>query len=436
MPKLFMDTAPLKTSPEFRRIWLGGMFSTVGYQITAVAIALEIYALTGSPAAVGLTGLVALPSMIIGGLYGGVIADRYDRRKVALTASIGMWVLAMLVALQAWLALEQVWVLYALIACESLLQPINQAARGAIIPRLVKRRLLPAANTLMMSVGTLGMSLGPLLSGLLVASVGYRWTYLINVFAFMVGLWALYKLPPMLPEETGQPKVRGFRSVAQGLAFVKGNKVVGMSFLVDILGMLFAQVRPLVPALAALTFGGGEAGAGFLLAAAPTGALLGLFFSGFLGGIERQGRFLTLSYAGWGGGFMVFGLVVLAYEGRPVSSSVSESLVPLLLAALPLAFMGWADALGGVYRSTILQTAAPDSLRGRLQGLFIITVAGGPNLGFALVGASAELVGSAATALAGGALVIVLIALATLVQPALWRYIPEPVPDTRQISSV
>jgi len=101
MPKLFMDTAPLKTSPEFRRIWLGGMFSTVGYQITAVAIALEIYALTGSPAAVGLTGLVALPSMIIGGLYGGVIADRYDRRKVALTASIGMWVLAMLVALQA-----------------------------------------------------------------------------------------------------------------------------------------------------------------------------------------------------------------------------------------------------------------------------------------------------------------------------------------------
>lgn len=436
MPKLFMDTAPLKTSPEFRRIWLGGMFSTVGYQITAVAIALEIYALTGSPAAVGFTGLVALPSMIIGGLYGGVIADRYDRRKVALTASIGMWVLAMLVALQAWLALEQVWVLYALIACESLLQPINQAARGAIIPRLVKRRLLPAANTLMMSVGTLGMSLGPLLSGLLVASVGYRWTYLINVFAFMVGLWALYKLPPMLPEETGQPKVRGFRSVAQGLAFVKGNKVVGMSFLVDILGMLFAQVRPLVPALAALTFGGGEAGAGFLLAAAPAGALLGLFLSGFLGGIARQGRFLTLSYAGWGGGFMVFGLVVLAYEGRPVSSSVSESLVPLLLAALPLAFMGWADALGGVYRSTILQTAAPDSLRGRLQGLFIITVAGGPNLGFALVGASAELVGSAATALAGGALVIVLIALATLVQPALWRYIPEPVPDTRQISSV
>ncbi|MDO4897729.1 MAG: MFS transporter [Rothia sp. (in: high G+C Gram-positive bacteria)] len=436
MAKLFMDTAPLRVSPEFRRIWLGNMFSAVGFQVTAVAIALEIYALTQSPAAVGLTGLVALPSMIVGGLYGGVIADHYDRRKVALTASMGMWILAMLVAAQAWTNLGQVWVLYALIAIESLLQPVNQSARGAIIPRLVKRRQLPAANTLMMSVGTLGMSLGPLLGGLLVAQVGYKWTYLVNVFAFMVGLWALYKLPAMLPDNTGEKKTRGFTSVVQGLAFVKGNKVVGMSFVVDLLGMLFAQARPLIPALAALTFGGGEAGAGFLLAAAPLGALAGLFFSGFLSGIVRQGRFLTLSYAGWGGGFLAFGLVVLAFDGRAVSASVGENLGVLLLAAAPLAFMGWADALGGVYRSTIIQTAAPDSMRGRLQGLFIITVAGGPNLGFALVGASAEAVGSGYTALAGGAAVVVLIALATLLQPALWRYTPEPVEDTVQIPTV
>lgn len=433
MPALLMDISPLKTSPEFRRIWAGGLFSTLGYNITSVAIALEIYSLTGSAGAVGLTGLVAVIPMIIGGLYGGVIADAYDRRKVALAASLCMWVLICLLALHSWLGIHQVWVLYALIAGESLLQPINQAARGAIIPKLIKRRQLPAANTLMMSVGTLGMSLGPMIGGILIATVGYQWTYTINILAFMVGLWALYKLPPMRPENSGAARPSAASSIAEGFRFVRREKAVGMSFLVDVIGMVFAQGRPLIPALAALTFGGGEMGAGFLLSAGAVGAFLGLSFSGFLSGIQRQGRFLTLSYAGWGLGFVAFGMVAWACEGRIVSDSLGENILPLTCAALALAAMGWADALGGVYRTTIIQTAAPDHMRGRLQGLFIITVAGGPNLGVALVGGAAELLDPAYVAMIGGSLVVVLIALATVIQPALWRYVPEPVPDTRQI---
>lgn len=433
MPKLLMDISPLKESPEFRRIWAGGLFSTLGYNTTSVAIALEIYALTGSAGAVGLTGLVAIVPMIIGGLYGGVIADTYDRRKVALAASLGMWLLITLLALHSWLGIHQVWVLYVLIAGESLLQPINQAARGAIIPKLIKRRELPAANTLMMSVGTLGMSLGPMLGGVLIATVGYQWTYTVNIFAFMVGLWALYKLPPMRPDNNGFVRPRGFSSIAEGLRFVRREKVVGMSFLVDIIGMVFAQARPIIPPLAALTFGGGEMGAGFLLSAGAVGAFCGLFFSGFLSGIQRQGRFLTLSYAGWGLGFVAFGLVAWLNEGRVVSDSLTDNLLPLACAGVALAAMGWADALGGVYRSTIIQTAAPDHMRGRLQGLFIITVAGGPNLGVALVGGAAELMSPAYAAMLGGTLVVIVIALVTLRQPALWRYMPEPVPDTRQI---
>lgn len=432
MPQLVMDLSPLKASPEFRRIWVGGLFSTLGYNITAVAIALEIYALTGSAGAVGLTGMVAIIPMIVGGLYGGVIADTYDRRKVALGASLGMWLITTFIALHSWLGIHSLTLLYSLIAAESLLQPINQAARGAIIPKLVRGKKLPAANTLMMSVGTLGMSLGPMLGGVLVASVGYKWTYLINVLAFMVGLWALYKLPPMRPELTSATRSGGVRSIAEGFSFVRREKVVGMSFLVDFIGMVFAQGRPIIPALAALTFGGGEAGAGFLLSAGALGAFTGLLFSGFLGRISRQGRFLTLSYLGWGGGFIAFGLVAWAHEGRILTDSVTENLAPLLAAGAALAFMGWADALGGVYRSTIIQTAAPDHMRGRLQGLFIITVAGGPNLGSALVGGLAELTGPSLAAVLGGTLVILVIAVVTVLQPALWRYVPEPVPETRQ----
>ncbi|MFW0120163.1 MFS transporter [Rothia sp. P5764] len=437
MAKLLMDLTPLSYSPALRRIWLGGIFSTVGYSITGVAISLEIYALTSSAAAVGAVGLVALVPLVLGGLYGGVIADTYDRRKVALAATLSMWVLTALMAAHSWLNIHSVWVLYALIAAESLFQPINQAARGAIIPRLVKPRLLPAANTLMMSVGTLGMSLGPIIGGVLVATLGYQLTYSINVLAMTVGIWALYRLPAMKPEGTAeQPRRGGLSSIAEGLRFVRGNQVVGMSFLVDLLGMFFAQARPIIPALAALSFGGGEIGAGFLLAAGPIGALTGIAFSGFLKDLSRQGRFLTLSYAGWGLGFTAFGLIAWVFDGQGQGASVRESLLRLSLAGLALAFMGWADALGGVYRSTIIQTAAPDHIRGRMQGLFIITVVGGPQLGTAGVGFAAEAMGAPLTAVMGGALVIITIALATVRVPALWRYVPEPVPDTRQMPQV
>lgn len=436
MGRLLMDFTPLTYSPDFRRIWAGALFSTVGFAVTSVAIALEIYALTGSAGAVGLVGLVSVVPLVVGGLYGGVIADTYDRRRVALAATLGMWLVTVLIALHAWLNIHSVTVLYTLIAVESLLQPINQSARGAIIPRLIKPRLLPAAHTLMMSVGTLGMSAGPLLGGMLVASVGYQLTYSINVFAMTVGIWALYRLPALLPESTGAARPSALKSIREGLGFVRRNRVVGMTFVVDVLGMFFAQARPLIPALAALSLGGGETGAGLLLAAAPVGALVGVSFSGFLKDVRRQGRFLTLSYAGWGLGFVAFGAIAWAYDGRTATASVSENVVPLGLAFVALAFMGWADALGSVYRSTIIQLATPDALRGRLQGLFIITVAGGPSLGMAFVGGAAELVGSPLAAVVGGVLVIVTIAVATVAVPALWRYTPEPLPDTRQQPSV
>lgn len=173
--------------------------------------------------------------------------------------------------------------------------------------------------------------------------------------------------------------------------------------------MVFAQAKPLVPALVLLSFGGGDTGAGILLSAGALGVFLGVTFSGWLKNIERQGRLLTLSYIGWGAGFMGF---------------------------CALAFAGWCDALGGIYRSTIIQTASPDNMRGRLQGLFIVTVTGGPNLGTALVGGSAALVGSPLAAILGGALCICAIAGVSFKVPALWQYRPTPLEDTRAITQV
>lgn len=334
-----------------------------------------------------------------------MIADSYDRRKVALLATIGMWLVTVMVAAHAWLGLENVWILYVLIAVESLLQPINQAARGAIIPRLVRRRLLPAANALNMTVGTLGMSVGPMLGGALVASVGYSWTYSINVFAVMVSMWALFKLPELKPErEATVEKVGGFSSLVEGFRFVRQVPVVGMTFVVDLIGMIFAQSKPIIPALVVSAFVGGDAGSGVLLSAGAIGAFLGVTFSGWLRVVKRQGRFLTLSYVGWGGlGFSLFGVVAFLLEGRHPSPSLSENLWAILLGSAGLAFAGWCDALGSVFRSTIVQTASPDNMLGRMNGMFIVTVTGGPNLGTALVGGAAQVMGSAVAAMVGGA---------------------------------
>lgn len=437
MAKLLMDFTPLKLSPEFRRIWLGGLFSTMGYQITSTAILLEVYSLTQSTAAVGMVGLIAVVPLIIGGLYGGVIADTYDRRKVALFASIGMWLVTVCIALHSWLNLHSVALLYALIAVESLLQPVNQAARGAIIPRLIKRRLLPSANALNMAVGTLGMSVGPMLGGALVAGFGYRVTYSINVLAMMVGLWALYRLPAMVPEhEDGAVPTRGIKSVGESFRFVRQEPVVGMSFLVDFIAMVLAQAKPVIPALALVAFGGGDLGAGILLSAGAIGAFVGITFSGWLKSVRRQGRVLILSYFGWGTGFFFFGLAAWSLQGRNPSESVAENLLPLLAGSAALAFAGWADAIGAIYRSTIIQEVTPDRMRGRLQGIFIMTVVGGPNLGVGLVGATAAVFGAPLVAMAGGVLSMLAIGGVTVAAPALWRYVPAPIPETNLIPTV
>ena len=200
MPKLFADTAPLKESLEFRRLWIGTSLSAIGAQLTAVAVSLEVYQLTGSTWAVGAVGVVGLIPLVLAGLYGGSVVDAHDRRKVALYSGLVLWGCTAVFALQAWFRLEQVWLLYLVIAVHSAAVGINQPARNAIVPRLVRREMLPAANALTMMTFGLGMTIGPLAAGVLVANVGFGWTYTLDVLTFTAAIWAVVKLPPIPPE--------------------------------------------------------------------------------------------------------------------------------------------------------------------------------------------------------------------------------------------
>ena len=410
------DITPLRESPAFRRLWLGSAVSALGSQLTLVAVSLEVYRLTQDSLYVGLLSLFALVPLVFGGLLGGSIADAHDRRTVALLASSVLWLTTAALALQAWLEVGNVWLLYALVAVQSGAQAINQPARSAIIPVLVRKELLPAANALSMMIFGLTMTAGPLLAGVLVAWVGFGWTYTIDVISFAFAFWALLKLPSMPPGEHARPA--GLRSVVEGFRFLGTRPNLRMTFVIDLVAMIFAQPRALLPAIGALMIGGGEATVGILLASMAVGAFLAGLFSGPLGGVRRQGAAVVWSVMGWGASVAAFGLVVVLAD----HSGDDGATVWLLPAALCCALAGIADSVSAVFRTTILQASTPDHLRGRLQGVFVVVVAGGPRIGDMLAGGATKLLNEGWVLLLGGMLCIAVAWILARQQSGFLRY--------------
>lgn len=423
MPRLLADITPLRESPAFRRLYFGTALSAIGSNLTLVAVSLQVYEITQSSLSVGLIGLFALVPLIVAGLYGGAVADAHDRRKVALFSAVALWGTTIAIAAQAWIGADNVWLLYILIAVHSGAAGINQPTRTAIVPRLVRPELLPAANALSMITFGLAFTVGPMLAGLLIAQVGYGWTYTIDVVTFTAALWALFKLPAMPPE--GPVRRAGIATVLEGFRYLGTRPNIRMTFLIDLAAMVMAQPRVLLPAIGAVLIGGGAFTVGVLLGAGAFGAVLAGLFSGPLGRIHRQGRAVQWSVASWGASVSAFGLVVVM-AGSSANGEVTAWIIP---AALCMMWGGISDSVSGVFRSTILQSATPDAMRGRLQGVFIVVVAGGPRLGELLGGGGAEWLGEGWTAVWGGLLCIALVVVLAKWQPRFGQYDsrhPEP----------
>jgi len=422
--RLLVDITPLRVSPAYRRLWLGNTLAYVGTQLTLVAVSLEVFALTGSSFAVGLLGLAALVPLVVAGLYGGAIADRHDRRRVALTSSAVMWLTTVGIAAQAWAGFESVPVLYALVALHSGASGINQPTRGAIIPALVGLPLVPAANALNMMTFSVALMVGPVLGGVLVAAVGYAWTYSIDVVTFLAALYAVWRLPSLPPQRAETATASGTRwglaSVVEGLRFLGSRPNLRMTFLADIVAMTTAFPRALLPAIGAVVLGGGEAAVGVLLAAMAAGAFLAGLFSAPFTRLHAQGWGVYVSILVWGAAVAAFGGVVWWAQSLPDGDP--RLTLAFALAALCMAVGGAADSLSGVFRGSILQSATPDHLRGRLQGVFVVVVAGGPRLGELLTGGASVGLGEGPTLLAGGVLCMLGVTALMRWQPGFLRY--------------
>ncbi|GGS82811.1 MFS transporter [Streptomyces tanashiensis] len=384
--KVFADLTPLRTSAHYRRLWFGNTVSWVGQGMTALAVSLQVYDITRSPFSVGLVGLFALVPLVVFGLYGGAIADTVDRRKLGLASASGSAVLSVALAAAAFAGFHQVWFLYGIVALQAVCAALNSPARSSMIPRLLPPEQLRAANALNSMVTTFGTLVGPSLGGLIVGFAGYQTAYLVDAVAFTASLYAMWRLPSMLPERTGGKRA----SVLDGLRFLATRPNLRMTFFSDFCAMILAHPRALFPAIAVLWYGGDAKTAGLLVAAPAFGALLGGVLSGWQGRIRHHGQAILLSVAAWGTAIAVFGLTR-----------------NLWLGLLMLAVAGYSDTVSMIFRNTMMQVAAPDEMRGRLQGVFIVVVAGGPRLGDFLAGSVADLT-SPAVAVTGGGIACVL----------------------------
>jgi MFS family permease len=401
--RLLVDLGPLRQSQAFRRIWVGYLVTTLGSQLTVVAVPYQVFLLTHSSLDVGLAGLAQIVPVLAGSLFGGSIADAVDRRRLLVVTQL------LLAACSAGLALNStgghaaLWLLYALSALGAGVVSIDSPTRTAVVATLVGRPMFASANALWQLLSQVSQVAGPAVAGLLLGQVGIASVYWIDAATFAVSLLAVASLPALRPPGGGTRF--GLRSIGEGLRYLKGRPVLQGTFVVDLNAMVLGMPRALFPALALVRFHGGASTVGLLYAAPGAGALIGALFTGWVGTVRKQGRAVLVAVGIWGAAIAAFGLVQW-----------------LAVALVLLALAGAADVVSAVFRGTILQLEAPESLRGRLSSVHTAVVTGGPRLGDFEAGTVAAVSTPQVSVVSGGLGCVVGVGLVAWLMPRFSRY--------------
>lgn len=420
--RLLPDAGPARDHPAYRRLLAGGLLSMLGGSMTSFAVVLQIWDLTRSSLAVGLLGLTFVPVLAVG-LLGGAIADSTDRRRLALVTSAFLMAVSAAFAAQAYAGPareSQLWLLYALAMVQAVLQAIGEPARRTFMPRLVPPEQLTAAIALNTLSGRIAKLAGPALAGLIAAAWGVRACYAIDTVSFVASLYATARLPAMRPagppagqEARRQQPPDGGRgrlgAAAEGLRFIGRTPLLVAAFLTDLDAMLLGLPVALFPALNAAHFGGSPRTLGLLNAAVGVGGLVSAVLSGPVARVARQGRGMLAGTMIWGAAIACFGLTA-----------------SLPLALLMLAVAGAADTLTVTFRAAMVQTVAPDELRGRVSSVEYIIGTGGAPLGNVESGAVASLTTPVISTVAGGLGCLAIAALIGFMFPAFARYRNQP----------
>jgi MFS family permease len=359
--RILVDITPLRESREFRLLFTGQLISTLGTQLTVVAIPYQVYRLTHSTLQVGAISLAQLFPFIAGALMAGPLGDSIDRRRLMLwTAGLSVLTSAAM-AFNASVRHPSLLVLYLVSSVAAGFMGFSSTARMASVPGLAGRSYVMAANAMMQIIFQLGVIIGPSLAGLLLG-IGLPLVFSLDAASFVVAFIATVAMAPIPPGE--RSGLTAWQATREGLRFLRTHQALQGVYIIDINAMVFGMPRALFPAMAGSVFGGGTITLGFLYAAPGLGALIGAVTTGWVNHVKRQGWAVILAVAAWGAAIAVFGLV--------------DS---LWVALVMLAIAGWADVISAVLRNTILQTSIPERFRSRMSSIQMAVVQGGPRLG-------------------------------------------------------
>lgn len=382
-----VDITPLQESRDFRYLYLGQMAAFLARELTVVAVPYQAFILTGSSLVVGSLGLAQLVPGLAVALLGGAFFDAFDRKKLMWVSQALQAVVAAGLMVNAAMPSPSLWPLFVLSGLNAGLSSIDTSTRIAATPSMVSRELLPAALALNQTMATLGGAAGPALAGVLIAQFGLSFSFALEAVIFLLAALSVVGIRS-LPKVDGKAAL-GLRSVADGLRYIKGQRRITSTFVIDLNAMIFAMPRALFPALGTGLFGGNAGTVGLLYAAPGVGALVAASTAGWVGAVKKQGLMVVSSIVVWGSAMTLFGLV---------------GSLPLALALLALA--GAADVVSAVFRGTIVQLTVPDHLRGRISGVHVAVVRSGPRLGDLRAGAVASVTSEQFSVVSGGVIAV------------------------------
>ena len=402
---MFLDTRPLRQNTAFRRLFTSQFISGLGTMVSYVAVPWQLYQLTHSNAQVGLLGLVQLVPVVVCGLLGGAVADRVDRKRLLIGSEALMALCLAGLLANALTASPSVLAIYVLVAVLQGASGFHRPALEALTQKLARPEEFAAVAALSSVRGTVGMVAGPALAGLLLARWGAVGAYLFDFATFIAAMCFLVRLPRerIAPVEVASERPHLLADLAEGLRFAWARPALMGTYIVDIVAMAFAFPIALFPAMAAAD--GRTAAVGWLLSAMSVGALAMGVFSGWTGRVRRHGRAVVLAAGVW-----AMGIVALGFAPS------------LLLALLCLAVAGAADMVSGVFRGTMWNETIPNTLRGRLAGIEMISYLTGPLIGNARAGFMADAYGVSASIWVGGLVCLAGVTATGFALPRFWGY--------------
>jgi MFS family permease len=404
---LLPDLGPFRTSKDFRAVFGSRTVAMTGAQATEVALLVQAKQLTNSPLVVGSLGLAELVPLIVFGLYGGVLADRLDRKALMRWCEPGLAACAGLLLLNAVTSHPLLWPLYLVAALMTALFALQRPSFDAAIPRLVRADQQTAAAALMSMSMNMTVLAGSSLGGVLAITPGAWSVYALDAAGFVASFAFLSRLPA-LPQLSGagqQPAV--VREMLTGLRYAASRKDLLGSYLVDLAAMIFAYPNALLPFMAAALHAPWSAG--LMFAAPSAGALIVSVTSGWMGRVRRHGIAIAISAACWGLALAAFGL----------SPDIGAGLALLAIA-------GGADESSAIFRSTLWNQTIPDDVRGRMAGIEMLSYGAGPPAGQLRSGAVAAVAGTRFSMVSGGLACVVGVAAACAAFPSFRRYRAAP----------